>query len=117
MFCTNCGKEIDSAAVVCVHCGCATQNFNGNQQQQQRGAPMPPPPVIIQNTNVVGGGRQRDKWVAFLLCFFLGVFGVHKFYEGKVGMGLLYLFTGGLCGIGYIIDLILILCKPNPYYV
>ena len=32
-------------------------------------------------------------------------------------MGLLYLFTGGLCGIGYIIDLILILCKPNPYYV
>ncbi|WP_405342843.1 NINE protein [Ruminococcus sp.] len=44
-------------------------------------------------------------------------FGARKFYEGKTGMGLLYLFTGGLFLVGVIIDFIAILTKPNPYYV
>lgn len=35
-----------------------------------------------------------------------GIFGLHKFMTGKVGMGILYLFTGGLFGIGWIIDCI-----------
>ena len=52
-----------------------------------------------------------------MLCIFLGFFGAHKFYEGKTGLGILYLFTGGLFFIGIIVDLITILCKPNPYYV
>lgn len=62
-------------------------------------------------------GRMKNKWVAFLLCFFLGVLGIHKFYEGKVGMGILYLFTFGLLGIGWVIDCIVLLFKPNPYFV
>lgn len=72
------------------------------------------------NTNVVSpvvAGRMKNKWVAFLLCLFLGYVGAHKFYEGKVGMGILYLFTFGLLGIGWIIDCIVLLTKPNPYYV
>ena len=55
--------------------------------------------------------------IVLLLCIFLGVFGGHKFYEGKVGMGVLYLFTVGLFGIGLIVDFITILCRSNPYYV
>ena len=43
--------------------------------------------------------------------------GAHKFYEGKVGMGILYLLTCGLFGIGWIVDIIIILTKPNTYYV
>lgn len=58
-----------------------------------------------------------NKWTAFLLCFFLGFFGAHKFYEGKAGMGILYIFTMGLLGIGWFVDMIVILTKPNPYYV
>ena len=58
----------------------------------------------------------KSKWVAFLLCLFLGVLGIHKFYEGRILFGILYLCTGGLVGIGVIIDLIILLFKPNPYY-
>lgn len=60
--------------------------------------------------------KPKDKWLALLLCIFLGIFGGHKFYEGKIFMGVLYIFTGGLFGIGVFVDFILILLKPNPYY-
>ncbi len=58
----------------------------------------------------------KSKWVAFFLCLFFGVLGIHKFYEGRVLLGIVYLLTLGLCGIGVIIDLIILLFKPNPYY-
>lgn len=79
--------------------------------------------MIINNTNSnvntvsTMGIRVKNKWAAFCLCLFLGMFGAHKFYEGKVLMGIIYLFTAGLCGIGWLVDLIVILCKPNPYTV
>lgn len=43
-------------------------------------------------------------WVDFAICFFFGFFGIHKFREKKVGMGILYLCTAGLFGIGWIYD-------------
>ncbi|MDR1705054.1 MAG: NINE protein [Clostridiales bacterium] len=43
-----------------------------------------------------------------MLCIFLGAFGVHRFYAGKVGTGLLWLFTGSLLGIGWLVDVILL---------
>ena len=46
-----------------------------------------------------------DYNVAWLLLVFLGLFGVHRFYLGKIWTGLLYLCTFGLCGLGYIYDL------------
>lgn len=61
--------------------------------------------------------NAKNKYVSLLLCIFLGGFGAHKFYEGKIGMGILYIFTGGLFGIGWIVDIITIVLKPNPYYV
>lgn len=48
---------------------------------------------------------ERSKGTALLLCIFLGYIGIHQFYVGKAGMGLLYFFTGGLFGIGWIIDI------------
>lgn len=54
---------------------------------------------------------QKNKWIKLILCLFLGCFGAHKFYEGKKGMGILYLLTCGLFGIGWFVDLILILIE------
>lgn len=59
---------------------------------------------------------MKNKWVSFFLCLFFGVFGIHKFYEGKVLFGILYLCTAGFGGVGVVIDLILLILKPNPYY-
>ena len=47
-----------------------------------------------------------DNVLDLLITFFFGVFGVHKFMKGQVAMGLVYLFTGGLFGIGWLVDVI-----------
>ena len=48
--------------------------------------------------------KPINPTVELCLCLFLGWLGVHKFYVGKIGMGILYLFTFGLFGFGWIID-------------
>lgn len=60
--------------------------------------------------------QLKSKWVAFFLCLFFGVLGAHKFYEGKILFGVIYILTAGFCGIGVVVDLIILLLKPNPYY-
>lgn len=117
-FCKFCGAKIPEDAVMCTHCGRQVEQLASSQ-----------PNVVINNSNTNtntnvnnntnGGfrGSPKNKWVSLILCFFFGCFGAHKFYEERAGMGILYLFTAGLCGIGVLIDFINLLFKPNPYYV
>ena len=51
---------------------------------------------------------KRNKWVELFLCVFFGYIGAHKFYEGNTKAGLLYLFTVGLLGIGWIKDIVVL---------
>ncbi len=69
------------------------QEFQGNQPQ----------------SNYNPNGTTKSRWIALLLVILFGGIGVHHFYVGRIGMGILYFFTGGLFGIGIIIDIIKIL--------
>ena len=51
---------------------------------------------------------MKSNSIAFLLWFFLGFLSAHRFYCGKIGSGILYLITGQLFGIGWLIDVFLI---------
>lgn len=52
---------------------------------------------------------KKDYIATVLLCFFLGTLGIHRFYVGKIGTGILMLLTMGGVGIWYIIDLVTII--------
>jgi TM2 domain-containing membrane protein YozV len=52
---------------------------------------------------------DKDWIVVLLLCFFVGFLGVHRFFVGKIGTGVLMLLTGGGLGIWTLIDFIMII--------
>lgn len=100
MFCKNCGAQVAPNANVCSQCGYPT-----------REVPPQPQSVVYNNTTVINNViSPKSRWIAFVLCFFFGGIGVHRFYAGKIGTGILWLLTGGLFGIGWFIDWIVILC-------
>lgn len=65
-------------------------------QTQPFAAPQPVQPRPIP---------QKDVGIAYLFWFFLGAFGAHKFYLGRIGIGVAYLLTLGFLGVGVLIDL------------
>lgn len=52
--------------------------------------------------------RRKDPQIILITCLvgFISIAGIHRFMLNQIGMGLLYLFTGGLCLIGTIVDLV-----------
>ena len=88
-YCTECGALINIKAEICPKCGV-------RQTMQST-------PISAEIT------EQRNKWITcLLLCWFLGVFGVHRFYTGHTLLGVLQLLTFGGCGIWTLIDFIII---------
>jgi TM2 domain-containing membrane protein YozV len=73
MFCTNCGNQVTGA--FCAHCGTAANGTPAAPQQ----------PMYAQTA------PAKSRTTAGILGILLGGIGVHKFYMGKVGAGLVYL--------------------------
>jgi len=133
--CTQCGKSYtldDSLAGKQAKCSCGTEMtvpapsapvaptpFAASAPGQFPavapipGQPMPGQPMTATMAPVgysgEGGKSDKQKVAAALLCWFLGTFGVHRFYLGHTAIGIIQLFTFGGCFIWYLIDFILIL--------
>lgn len=139
-FCRYCGNKIPEDAVICVYCGRQVEELKRQPEPPQYAdAPVAPQVIIYTNERPSEKddsqnktpqiekynnyqqinkhkGKEKNKWVSVILCLFFGLFGIHKFYEEKIGMGILYLCTLGLFGFGVIVDFLVLLFKPNPYY-
>ena len=125
-FCKFCGNKIYEDSVMCPACGRQVEELKiskGSNEQQS---------IIINNNNNNNNmnagmpmtqfvGRQKNKWITLLCLLFFGFLGGHKFYEGRIIGGILYiaatfLTMGVLTGILCFVDFFIILSKPNPYY-
>lgn len=60
-------------------------------------------------SEIRSGGSSKSVLVTFLICILFGWMGGHRFYVGKTKSGLLFMFTLGIIGIGWLFDLIRIL--------
>ena len=67
-----------------------------------------------QSESRVRSYSYKSRTIALILCVCLGYLGGHYFYVGKFGMGLLYFFTAGVFGIGWIVDIIRIAMGTFP---
>lgn len=104
MFCDFCGTEvlIDQEKHLLHFEGAeeAGYQFERGRLRAQREAQQSYPFDYSQS--------NKDRVTALILCLFLGIFGAHHFYAGRSGKGVLYIFTAGLFGIGWLVDIIII---------
>ena len=92
--CQRCGQDLLPDAVYCRQC-----------REPARATNHPYRRATIRDEEEVS---DRSRLIALLLCALLGYLGIHRFYVGKFGTGILWLLTGGLFGVGYLVDTILI---------
>ena len=62
--------------------------------------------MYVPNTQNENNVSKKSKRIAFWLCWFTGLWGGHRFYVGKTGTGLIWLFSGGCFFVGLFMDLI-----------
>jgi TM2 domain-containing membrane protein YozV len=103
IFCASCGAIIKREAEICPKCGVRQRHAGMSLQQIDQ--------TVFGNRNV----QPRSKTVAYLLLIFLGIFGAHRFYLEKIGTGILYIFTGGILGIGILVDLFTLSRQVDVY--
>ena len=115
MKCANCGSPLDRDDRCCPYCKTRIEPTDGVPKQEihihyHQAEPM----VRVEYIETPLEKRSdKSRLLALLLCIFMGIWGAHKFYLGRYGLGILYLLTFGFVGYGWLIDLF-ILAFGNP---
>lgn len=120
MTCPNCGGPCDHTELFCPYCKTKFDPCTAAPEVKQEihihyhQESQPAPEIRVDKIYVpCERTSSKNRWIALLLCLFLGIWGAHKFYLGKIGVGLVYIFTYGLFGIGWLIDLVTLIAG-NP---
>lgn len=101
--CTQCGAPIENGK--CTYCGAEYRNEVNNLYVDNTNIFIHHDNNFPNKNNYYSNSNSHDKKIALILCILFGYLGVHYFYVGKVTMGIIYLLTVGLCGIGWIVDI------------
>ena len=133
-ICTYCGKPFCAECLVEVKGRMYCKDDLGNVIDEAKASALAAPTINITNDNSsfasninksintnkntnananinAGYGYRRSsksKILALILCVFFGYFGAHRFYVGKTGTGVIWLFTVGMFSIGWVVDIVAI---------
>ena len=102
-YCPQCGTQMLASDRYCGGCGWDAEHPDEPPSAANKPRREPPP-----SPRRTGPPSDYNRLTTFLLCLLLGFFGVHRFYVGRVGSGVLWLLTGGILAVGWIYDLVMI---------
>ena len=111
-FCCYCGKPFcrECLAEIRGRYYCREHAAHAFDEQRRYAPPAAPAPAVMNNyyNTVYDGYPYKSRLAAVLLCLFFGYLGIHRFYVGKIGTGLIWFFTFGFFGVGWMLDLVFI---------
>ena len=97
VFCPDCGASMGAEDRFCGSCRWDAENPERHAGRSSRSSPRS-----------LGPPSDKSRMTALLLCVFAGFLGLHRFYVGRTGSGVLWFVTFGLFSVGWIYDLVMV---------
>lgn len=106
LYC-RCGNPISKDDVFCSRCGTKTDYAFSHQVQHNIPAVQPcsAMPESYVGASFGGGTNLKNKFISLPLCFFFGLIGAHRFYEGRIVSGILKSVLLGASALGFVASL------------
>ncbi len=97
LYCPQCGAKMAADDRYCAEC-----RWDAEKPNEE------PPRTPPRSPRNLGPPSEKNRLTALLLCLVLGFLGVHRFYVGRAGSGIVWLLTLGVLSVGWIYDVVMI---------